>query len=137
LSYPARARRGVERARAHDDRPGSASVVVMAEVGVAGDGAGHRAGRLVAVGDADFASDAYLDLLGNRDLALNAVAWLAGEDVLTGVRSKKIPELLRPLSPLVLTQPQARAIFLASVVGEPGLVLLFGLGVVWTRRRRG
>lgn len=135
MSDPGRARRGEEPSRAHDDRPGSASVVVMAEVGAAGDG--HRPGRLVAIGDADFASDAYLDLLGNRDLALNAVAWLAGEDVLTGVRAKKIPEVLRPLSPLVLTQRQARNVFLASVVGEPGIVLLLGLGIVWARRRRG
>jgi hypothetical protein len=35
-----------------------------------------RGGRLVVVGDADFASDAYIDLLGNRTLAMNAVAWL-------------------------------------------------------------
>jgi ABC-type uncharacterized transport system involved in gliding motility auxiliary subunit len=137
VSDPARARRGEAPSRAHDDRPGSASVVVMAELGVAGDGAGRSPGRLVVVGDADFASDAYLDLLGNRDLALNAVAWLAGEDALAGVRGKAIPEVVRPLSPLVLTEPQARAIFLASVVVEPGLVLLVGLGVVWARRRRG
>jgi ABC-type uncharacterized transport system involved in gliding motility auxiliary subunit len=137
MADPARARRGEEPSKAHDDRAGSASVVVMAEVGGGGNGAGTRPGRLVAVGDADFASDAYLDLLGNRDLALNAVAWLAGEDVLAGVRSKRVPEVLRPLSPLVLTEPQARAIFLASVVAQPGLVLLLGLGVVWARRRRG
>src|SRR5207245_10121387 len=63
MADPARARRGEEPSRAHHDTPGSASVVVMAEVG--SDGAGHRRGRLVVVGDADFASDAYLDLLGN------------------------------------------------------------------------
>ena len=137
MADPGRARRGEAPSRAHDDRPGSASVMVMAEVGAAGNGVGHRPGRLIAVGDADFASDAYLDLLGNRDLALNAVAWLAGEDELTGVRSKKIPEVLRPLSPLVLTRPQARTLFLASVVGEPGLVVLLGLGIVWARHRRG
>ena len=91
MSDPARARRGEEPSKAHDDRPGSASVVVMAEVGVPGNGDGHRPGRLVVVGDADFASDAYVDLLGNRDLALNAVAWLAGEEELTGVRSKQSP----------------------------------------------
>jgi ABC-type uncharacterized transport system involved in gliding motility auxiliary subunit len=137
MADPARARRGEEPSQAHNDRPGGTSVVVMAEVGGAGNGDGRRPGRLVAIGDADFASDAYLDLLGNRDLALNAVAWLAGEDVLTGVRGKRVPEVMRPLSPLVLTAPQARAIFLASVVGEPGIVLLLGLGIVWARRRRG
>ena len=85
----------------------------MAELGGGGDGA--RRGRLVVVGDADFASDAYLDLLGNRDLALNAVAWLAGEEALGGRAAEAdVPEIMRPLSPLVLTEPQARAIFLGA-----------------------
>ncbi len=113
---PARARRGEEPSRAHHDTPGSASVVV---------------------GDADFASDAYLDLLGNRDLALNAAAWAAGEESLAGTRTKRVPEVIRPLSPLVLTEGQARAIFLAGVVIEPGIVLLLGSTLVGLRRRRG
>jgi len=132
-----RARRGDEPSEAKHDVPGSASVVVMAEVGTGGDGSGHRRGRLIVVGDADFASDAYLDLLGNRDLALNAVAWAGGEESLTGARNKNVPEVIRPLSPLVLTERQARAVFLAGVVIEPGIVLLAGTTLVGLRRRRG
>ncbi|HTD25723.1 MAG TPA: hypothetical protein VK649_02050, partial [Candidatus Elarobacter sp.] len=71
------------------------------------------------------------------DLALNAVAWAAGEESLTGTRTKKVPEVMRPLSPLVLTAGQARAIFLAGVVIEPGIVLLLGATLVGLRRRRG
>ncbi|TMA40544.1 MAG: hypothetical protein E6J81_19765 [Deltaproteobacteria bacterium] len=137
MADPERARRGEEPSQAQHDTPGSASVVVMAELGVAGEGTGRPRGRLVAVGDADFASDAYLDLLGNRDLALNAIAWVAGEDVLTGVRTKKVPEVMRPLSPLVLTERQARAVFATSVLIEPGLVLGLGLVVAGLRRYRG
>ena len=137
MADPARARRGEEPSPAQHDTPGSASVVVTAEVGSAGNGVDHRRGRLVVVGDADFASDAYLDLLGNRDLALNAVAWAASEESLTGARAKQVPEVVRPLSPLVLTEAQARAIFLAGVVVEPGLVLLLGSTLVGIRRRRG
>jgi len=137
MADPARARRGDEPSAAQHDVPGSASVAVIAEVGPGGDGVGHPRGRLVVVGDADFASDAYLDLLGNRDLALNAVAWAGGEEVLTGNRNKRVPEIIRPLSPLVLTEPQARAIFLAGVVVEPALVVLVGLIVVGVWRRRG
>jgi hypothetical protein len=132
-----RARRGEEPSAAHRDAPGAASVVVMAEVQAAGNGHGSRAGRLVVVGDADFASDAYLDLLGNRDLALSAVAWTAGEAVLTGARPGDDSHVQGPLSPLVLTEAQARTIFLAGVVVEPGLVLLGGLAMVGLRRRRG
>jgi ABC-type uncharacterized transport system involved in gliding motility auxiliary subunit len=136
VADPDRARRGEEPSRGARDVPGSASVVVMAEVGGVDDGT-RRPGRLVVVGDADFASDAYLDLLGNRDLALNAVAWLAGEEALAGERAKRVPEVIRPLSPLVLTERQARAIFLAGVVVEPGAVLGVGLVLVGLRRRRG
>ncbi len=131
VADPARARRGDEPSRAKRDVPGSASVAVVAEVGQ------DPRGRLVVVGDADFASDAYLDLLGNRDFAMNAVGWLAGEERLVGRRKNEVPEILRPLSPLVLTEPQSRAIFVAVTVVEPGLVLLAGLVVVGIRRRRG
>ena len=137
MADPARARRGEEPSQAHHDTRGSASVVVMAEIGRPGDGAGSRRGRMVVVGDSDFASDAYLDLLGNRDLALNAAAWAAGEESLAGTRTKKVPEVIRPLSPLVLTAGQARAIFLAGVVIEPGIVLVLGSTLVGLRRRRG
>jgi len=137
MADPGRARRGEEPSPAHHDTLGSASVVVMAQVGSTGDGTAHRRGRLVVVGDSDFASDAYLDLLGNRDLALNAVEWAAGEEALTGTRTKKVPEVMRPLSPLVLTEAQGRAIFLAGVVVEPGLVLLVGATLVARRRRGG
>jgi hypothetical protein len=68
---------------------------------------------------------------------MNAVAWVAGEEELAGVRPKKIPEILRPLSPLVLTETQARRILLAVVVVQPGLVLALGLALAARRRRRG
>jgi len=134
MADAARARRGDEPSEAKHDTPGSASVVVRAELTA---GAEHARGRLVVVGDADFASDAYLDLLGNRDLALNAVAWAGGEEALTGTRNRNVPEVVRPLSPLVLTQGQARALFLAGVVIEPALVLVVGLTLVGLRRRAG
>jgi ABC-type uncharacterized transport system involved in gliding motility auxiliary subunit len=133
-----RARRGEGPSEALGDRPGPASVVVMAEVGRgAGATDGSRRGRLVVVGDADFTSDAYLDLLGNRDLALNAVAWVAREPVLAGGRPARVPEIMRPLSPLVMTEAQARTLFVACVIGQPGLVLVAGLAWVGLRRRRG
>src|SRR5262249_42748114 len=79
-----RARRGEEPSKAAHDVPGPLSVIVLAEVG---GGEGTRRGRLVVVGDSDFASDAYLDVLGNRDVALNAVAWAPGEGELAGRRA--------------------------------------------------
>jgi len=128
-----RARRGEEPSRAADDRPGPLGVMAMLET--AGDGG--PGGRLVVVGDADFASDAYVDMLGNANLALNAVAWLAREDALAGVREIEAPEVQRPLSPLVLTERQSRDLLLATVVVQPLLVLALGMTVVGLRRWRG
>jgi len=150
MADPARARRGEEPSEAAHDVQGPASLVVVAEVGgmEAGDPDGNGrppgqragrplAGRLVVVGDADLASDAYLDLLGNRDLVLNAVAWAAGEPALAGPRPAEMAEVVRPLSPVVLTTRQARAIFAAGVIVQPAAMLALGLTVVWLRRRRG
>ncbi len=131
---PERARRGATPDPAAADVPGGAAVMVMAELGPEG---AARRGRLLVVGDADFASDAYLDLLGNRDLALNAVAWLTEEPALAGERPTRVAEVLRPLSPLVLTESQARALLLGVAVVQPGLVLALGALVVGVRRRRG
>jgi hypothetical protein len=128
-----RARRGDDPNVADGDRQGPLDVMVMAEV----PGPDGHAGRLVVVGDADFASDAYYDLLGNANLVLNAVAWLAREDVLAGAHEQQMPEVERPLSPLVLTEPQSRHLLLAMVVVQPVLVLALGIGVVGLRRRRG
>lgn len=130
-----RARRGEEPTRAADDRPGPLSVMAMAEVGVPQQG--RRRGRLVVVGDADFASDAYLDVLGNRDVALNAIAWAAGEAALAGDRPVQVPEIERPLSPLVLTEGQARVLLLGVAVVQPLAVFALGVVVVAVRRRRG
>jgi hypothetical protein len=128
MKDPARARRGETPTAAAGDVRGPVPVMVMGTV---------AEGRLVVVGDADFASDAYVDLLGNGQLVLNAIAWLAGEPSLTGERTREIPEVERPLSPLVVTADQARRLFLTIVVALPGAVLVAGALVVWRRRRRG
>jgi ABC-type uncharacterized transport system involved in gliding motility auxiliary subunit len=135
MSDADRARRGEEPSKAAADVPGGASVMAMAEVGAAGDG--QRRGRAVVVGDADFASDAYIDLLGNRDLVLNAVAWATEDTALAGARTQPVPEVFRPLSPLVLTEQEARALLVGVTIAEPGLVLLAGAVLVGLRRRRG
>ena len=62
---------------------------------------------------------------------------LSGSRDATAERSKQVAEIMRPLSPLVLTEQDARRIFVAGVMVEPGLVLLAGLVVVGLRRRGG
>jgi ABC-type uncharacterized transport system involved in gliding motility auxiliary subunit len=129
------AQRGDVSHREDRDRPGPLPVMVAASLdGAAGKGDG---GRVVVIGDSDFAANGYIDLLGNRDLLLNSISWLTDEDALIAKRPRELAEIARPLSPLVLTERQAHALFLIVVAALPGLVMLVGTTVVLTRRRRG
>jgi ABC-type uncharacterized transport system involved in gliding motility auxiliary subunit len=96
--------------------------------GASGDARSH--GRIVVFGDSDFASNAYLDLSGNRDLILNALGWLAEEEDLIAVRPKD------PVSqPVVLNMRQGRTVFWLPVIVMPALVGCAG-AIVLIRRRR-
>jgi ABC-type uncharacterized transport system involved in gliding motility auxiliary subunit len=91
---------------------------------------GARYGRIVVFGDSDFASNAYLDLSGNRDLILNSIGWLAEEEDLVAVRAKD------PVSqPVVLNMRQGRTVFWLPVVGLPAIVACIGVFVLVYRRR--
>jgi hypothetical protein len=85
--------------------------------------------RLVAFGDADFASNAALGVQGNRDLFLNTVNWLAQQENLIAIRAKD-PEDRR----ITLTEDQQRRIFYLTVLIVPGLILLAGVQTWWRRR---
>ncbi len=88
-----------------------------------------KEGRVVAVGDADFASNALLGFQGNQDFFLNAVAWLAEDADLISIRPK---------------EPENQALFLSRQVQQnvgwfalvvlPALFVVLGV-VSWWRRR--
>ncbi len=119
------------------DLPGPLGVAAVAKKQIdsapAGGGASggeRRFGRIVVFGDSDFASNAYLDLSGNRDLVLNAIGWLAEEEDLIAVRAKD------PVSqPVVLNMRQGRTVFWLPVVILPAAVGCVG-AIVLIRRRR-
>jgi ABC-type uncharacterized transport system involved in gliding motility auxiliary subunit len=86
--------------------------------------------RLVAIGDADFASNAVIDVASaNGTLFRNAVAWLAAQDQLIAIPSKDPTD-----HSVVLTAGQSGTIFYGTSIGMPLLVLVAGV-VVWWRRR--
>ncbi|HVM97933.1 MAG TPA: GldG family protein [Candidatus Acidoferrales bacterium] len=90
--------------------------------------------HLVVLGDADFASNFFLDSLGNKDLLVDSVNWLAGEDALLGARAQaRTPGV----NQFFLTDEQGREAFLLGTVVEPGIMLLIGLVVVVMRRWNG
>jgi ABC-type uncharacterized transport system involved in gliding motility auxiliary subunit len=81
-------------------------------------------GQLMVFGDSDFATNFYLNLLGNKDLMLSAVAVLAEDPALVAVRRKGL--LGGTLSPITLTAAQSRTIFWAAVIALPATCLVIG-----------
>jgi len=87
-------------------------------------------GRLVVYGDTEFANNSFLDLMGNRDLALNSVSWLAEEEDLVSIRARQ-----RTNQPLMLQPTQAALAFWLPVVVWPLALAVLGTIVVIRRRR--
>lgn len=85
--------------------------------------------RLVIFGNAIFASNGFARLLGNADLFLNSIAWLAEQEDLISIRAKET--INRQIE---LTNQQSQLVFYISVLGMPLLVLLMGAWVFWQRR---
>jgi ABC-type uncharacterized transport system involved in gliding motility auxiliary subunit len=89
-----------------------------------------QGGRLIVFGDADFASNAYLEQAGNRDLALNSIAFLAQEGDLISISPKQ-----EASQPLMIQPSQARVVFWLPVVVLPLIFVVLGVVVVIRRRR--
>lgn len=123
-------------AERHKRGPVSVVAVTAAEVDLATakPGAGGEDiktwGKVVVIGDSDFASNKFLKTAGNRDFVLNVLNWLAEEHILISIRKKE-----PGLTPLMLTQVQGRVVFWLVVVILPSLVLALGLAVAARRRR--
>lgn len=92
------------------------------------------AGRVMVIGDSDFASNAFLEYLGNRDLFLNSINWLAGEETL--VSSRPSPQL-PGVNQLFISAEQGRRVLLLGTLVQPAVLLVIGFSVVALRRRRG
>lgn len=114
------------------DQPGPLSVGVLATFAPAAPEA--PAGQLMVFGDSDFATNFYLDLLGNRDLILSAIAVLSEDPALVAVRRKSQPG--GTLSPISLTAAQTRTVFWSAVLATPGAALLIGAAVGLRRLRQ-
>jgi ABC-type uncharacterized transport system involved in gliding motility auxiliary subunit len=88
-----------------------------------------KEGRVVAIGDVDFASNALLGFQGNQDFFLNTVAFLAQDADLISIRPKE-PDDQR----LFLTRNQQGNVFWLAIVILPGLFVLAGVMTWWQRR---
>ena len=92
-------------------------------------GAGRAPFRLVLIGNASFASNAFFPYASNGDLAVSMIRWLADDTAtpLLKPESYNLPEMR-------LTHRQMQVTFLLVEVLLPLSVILFG-AVVWWRRR--
>jgi ABC-type uncharacterized transport system involved in gliding motility auxiliary subunit len=88
-------------------------------------------GKVIVVGDSDFANNTNINLAGNRDIFLNMVNWLNEETDLISIRKRESYS-----TPLTLTVTQGRLAFWLPVVIVPSLIIVIGVGVM-TRRRWG
>ncbi len=87
-------------------------------------------GRLVVLGSSTFASNQALGFQGNRDLFLNIVAWLAGQEGEIAIRPKDTRQ-----NPIALTAAESRTVLLLSILVLPGAVMVCGIWLVVRRRR--
>ncbi len=113
------------------DRPGPIGIMAVTLVG---DDAA-RQGRLAVIGDADFASDSFFSLLGNKNLLVSTLGWLVQSEA-AGARPQMETTQLGPMSPMYVSDALAQTIFVVAVVAQPALVLLIGIVVLIGRRRR-
>ena len=85
--------------------------------------------RVAAIGDSDFASNAYLGVQGNRDLFMNTVNWLAQQESQIAIRPRD-PADRR----ITLTENSRAGLFWLSIVVVPLAVLGAGAFGWWRRR---
>jgi hypothetical protein len=93
-------------------------------------GAPKLPGRAAVIGDAEFISNQHLGSVGNRDLFLNTVAWLLGEDRQQQPRVRTLAQSRERLS----AEDRDR-IFLMGAIFLPELLILLGLVILYRRGR--
>ncbi len=85
--------------------------------------------RVVIIGDSDFATNSFFHILGNGNLFLNAVNYLAAQENLIGIEphTRELPEIN-------FTNRQMKATFFIAVFFFPLLLGLIGTAVWWRQR---
>jgi ABC-type uncharacterized transport system involved in gliding motility auxiliary subunit len=93
---------------------------------------GEKKPLAAVFGDSDFIANGLLAIPGNKDLFLNALAWLVGEEKNTMAIRPQDPDF----RPLVMTPEQEQWVSLGTQFAYPAFFLLIGLFFWWRRRRR-
>jgi ABC-type uncharacterized transport system involved in gliding motility auxiliary subunit len=91
---------------------------------------GERKQRVVVVGSGHFLANQYVGTLGNLDLGINMINWLAGDETLITVQPRSRADLTLELSRAALN-----TIGLGFLIVLP-LGFLAAGGLIWWRRRK-
>jgi len=89
----------------------------------------ENGGRVVVIGDTDFASNELVDQLSNQDLMLNTLAWLAGEEDQISIRSNEAGA-----GALAMNVVQGLLVWLIALLFTPGAAVVAAIATY--RRRR-
>ena len=101
-----------------------------AEVAPTGSETATKAGgRVVVIGDVDFATNELIDQVSNQDLLLNTVAWLAGEEDQISIRPNEAAQ-----GTLSMSFIQGLIVWMLCLFVMPGLAVVGAL-VTWRMRR--
>jgi ABC-type uncharacterized transport system involved in gliding motility auxiliary subunit len=85
--------------------------------------------RVVVLGDVDFAANRTFDVLGNGDLFLNSIQWLADRESWIELRPRASTD-----RPVLLSRQQGRALMVVVVGLLPLGVVAAGFAAWWKRR---
>jgi gliding motility-associatede transport system auxiliary component len=86
-------------------------------------------GRLVVIGNSQFASNQAAGQVRNADLFMNTVNWLAEDEDLISIRPKSATSRR-----VTFTETQSRELNWFSLLLLPGIVILSGVYIWWKRR---
>jgi ABC-type uncharacterized transport system involved in gliding motility auxiliary subunit len=89
----------------------------------------EKASRVIVVGDSDFATNSFYNIMGNGKLFLNAVNYLAARENLIGIEPRTYDK-----PQVSLTNQQMKGTFFLSMVLIPSLMALIGVAVWWRQR---
>jgi len=107
------------------DTPGPVVIAVAFERSV-----GDRQQRVVTVGTGEFLSNTFLGNLGNLDLGVNIINWLAGDDNLITIQPRSAAD-----NSIDIDQPTLYLIAFSFLLVLPLAFIITG-AVIWWRRRR-
>jgi ABC-type uncharacterized transport system involved in gliding motility auxiliary subunit len=90
-----------------------------------------RTGRVIVLGDSDFATNGIIDYLGNKDLLVNSINWLAKDESLLAARAQTKEAGKQQF---FVTEAEGAWSFWLATVLQPAAFFAAGF-LVWLRRR--